>query len=292
MPATSIREVIVKDDDLIAGTHGRGFWILDDVTALRQLAENSTTDARLFKPQTAIRFNWSKYTDTPLPPDEPAGQNPPDGAIIHYSLPQAATGVVTLDIVDAAGKLVRHFASDEKAPEIRDIDNTPWYWIRPTRILSAEAGLHRFVWDLHYPMLPGAEASYPISATPHDTPAEPRGPWVVPATYTVKLTVNGRTLTQPLVVKMDPRVQSTRATILQQFSLAKRVYDAIADVHAKLAAQPETAAAGRLTRVYEGLRSVYGLTQQGGGPIPAQNQKAIDEALERYRAVAGAAAGR
>jgi hypothetical protein len=108
----------------------------------------------------------------------------------------------------------------------------------------------------------------------------------------VKLTVNGKTLTQPIVVKMDPRVTSTSATILQQFSLAKRVYDAIADVHAKLALRPETAAAERLTRVYEGLQSVYGLTQQGGGPIPTQNLKAINEALERYRAIAEAAAGR
>jgi photosystem II stability/assembly factor-like uncharacterized protein len=292
MPATSIRDVIVKDDDLIAGTHGRGFWILDDVTPLRQLAARSAgaaTGAELFKPQTAIRFDWSKYTDTPMPPDEPAGQNPPDGAIIHYLLPEAATGVVTLDIVDGAGQVVRHFASDEKAPPIEDVGNTPWYWIRPTQILSAEAGLHRFVWDLHYPMVPGAEPSYPISATPHNTPAEPRGPWVVPGTYTVKLTVNGKTLTEPLVVKMDPRVTSTPAMIQQQFTLAKRVYDALAGVHAKLAAQPGDAT---LTRVYARLLAVYGLTQQGNGPIPAQNQKAINDALEQYRTAAGAKGGR
>jgi photosystem II stability/assembly factor-like uncharacterized protein len=317
MPATSIRDVIVKDDDLIAGTHGRGFWILDDVTPLRQLAAGATAGARLFTPQTAIRFEWSKYTDTPLPPDEPAGQNPPDGAIIDYSLPQAATAVVTLDIVDGSGRLVRHFASDEKAPEIQDVGNTPWYWIRPTQILSAQAGLHRFVWDLHYPMLPGADPSYPISATPHDTPAEPRGPWVVPGTYIVKLTVDGKTLTEPLVVKMDPRVKSAPASIQQQFTLAKRVYDAVADLQqakgkiadaeqrARSSGDSERAerlaalagagggggrgragartSAATLSAINAELQGVYGLTQQGSGPIPSQVVKTIEDALAHYQ---------
>ena len=319
MPATSIRDITIKDDDLVAGTHGRGFWILDDVTPLRQLAAQRAlpTAPALFKPQTALRFDWSKYTDTPLPPDEPAGQNPPDGAIIDYYLPQAAAGVVTLDVLDAGGKTVRHFSSDEKAPEIRDIGNTPWYWIRPTQILAADAGLHRFVWDLHYPMLPGAQPSYPISATPHDTPAEPRGPWVVPGTYTVELTVNGRTLTQPLGIKMDPRVKATAAMIQQQFALAKRVYDAAADLqqaNSKIAdAERRARSSGDVQRADQlaaltglgggrgrgaarvgqstiasisgELLSVYRLTQQGTGPIPPQAQRAVEDALARYRAL-------
>ncbi|HTL43971.1 MAG TPA: hypothetical protein VL262_06495 [Vicinamibacterales bacterium] len=322
MPATSIRDVMIKDDDLIAGTHGRGFWILDDVTPLRQLAAAGAqpATAHLFKPQTAIRFDWSKYTDTPLPVDEPAGQNPPDGAIINYYLPQPADGVVTLEVLDPAGKTIRRFSSDEKAPEIRDIGNTPRYWIRPTQILAADAGLHRFVWDLHYPMLPGALPSYPISATPHNTPAEPRGPWVVPGTYTVKLTVNGQALAQPLTVKMDPRVKSTAATIAHQFALAKRVYDASADLeHAKgqiaaaeqrarsggdsqradqLAALAGSGGEGRgrgrgaartaqptLASVSAELQGVYRLTQEGAGPISAQAVKTVEEALARYEAL-------
>jgi photosystem II stability/assembly factor-like uncharacterized protein len=331
MPATSIRDLVIKGDDLVVGTHGRGFWILDDVTPLRQLAAARALPAaaHLFTPQTAIRFDWSKYTDTPLPADEPAGQNPPDGAIIHYYLPQAASGIVTLDVVDGAGKLVRHFASDETAPEIRDTGNVPWYWIRPTQILSADAGLHRFVWDLHYPMLPGAQPSYPISATPYNTPAEPRGPWVVPGTYTVKLTANGQTLTQPLTVKMDPRVKSGAAAIQQQFTLAKRVFDAVADLQQarttvadaeqrarasgdtqraeQLAALADSGGGGRgrgrgaargaqpsIASVSGELRGVYGLTQQGTGPIPPQVVKTIEDALAHYQTLKGqlAAIGR
>jgi photosystem II stability/assembly factor-like uncharacterized protein len=322
MPATSIRDVMIKDDDLIAGTHGRGFWILDDVTPLRQLAAAGARPAaaHLFKPQTAIRFDWSEYTDTPLPVDEPAGQNPPDGAILNYYLPQPANGVVTLEVLDAAGKTIRRFSSDEKAPEIRDIGNTPWYWIRPTQILAAEPGLHRFVWDLHYPMLPGAQPSYPISATPYNTPAEPRGPWVVPGVYTVKLTVNGETMTQLLTVKMDPRVKSTAAMIAQQFALAKRVYDASADLEQakekiasaeqqarsagnspraeQLAALARSGGGGRgrgrgaartaqptLASVSAELQGVYRLTQEGAGPISPQAVKTIEEALARYDAL-------
>ena len=108
MPATSVRDVIVKDDDLAVGTHGRGFWILDDITPLRQLDEKVvSSDAFLFKPQTAIRVRWNMNTDTPLPPDFPAGQNPPDGAVINYYLQSASRGPVTLEIKDSAGATVR-----------------------------------------------------------------------------------------------------------------------------------------------------------------------------------------
>ena len=312
---------IGTDDGLIQTTADGGKnWT--DVTPLRQLAAAGARPAaaHLFKPQTAIRFDWSKYTDTPLPVDEPAGQNPPDGAILNYYLPQPANGVVTLEVLDAAGKTIRRFSSDEKAPEIRDIGNTPWYWIRPTRILAAEPGLHRFVWDLHYPMLPGAQPSYPISATPYNTPAEPRGPWVVPGVYTVKLTVNGETMTQPLTVKMDPRVKSTAAMIAQQFALAKRVYDASADLEQakekiasaeqqarsagnspraeQLAALARSGGGGRgrgrgaartaqptLASVSAELQGVYRLTQEGAGPISPQAVKTIEEALARYDAL-------
>ena len=106
---------------------------------------------------------------------------------------------------------MRRYASTDKAPEIRDEGNVPYYWIRPTRVLSADAGLHRFVWDLHYPPPAGTTPSYPIAATPGNTAAEPKGPWVVPGTYTVKLTANGKSYTQPLTVRMDPRVKSGTA---------------------------------------------------------------------------------
>src|SRR5206468_11874568 len=149
MPATSIRDLAIKDDDLVAGTHGRGFWILDGIAPLRQVKPQTLeADAFLFKPAAAVRFQWNKNTDTPLPPDEPSAPNPPDGAIVDYYLKSAATGVVMLEIVDAAGKTVRRYASDEQASPVKDVGNVPAYWIRPVKTLSADAGLHRFVWDL------------------------------------------------------------------------------------------------------------------------------------------------
>jgi photosystem II stability/assembly factor-like uncharacterized protein len=235
MPATSIRDLIIKDDDLVVATHGRGFWILDDVTPLRQL-EPQTLQAgvHLFTPQRALRVRWSTNTDTPLPPDEPAGLNPPDGAIVDYYLRKAAPGPVTLSILDSAGKLVRSFASDEKAEPIRDQGNIPRYWIRPAQILSAEPGLHRFVWDLHAAPPAVADGGYPMSAVPQNTPKEPRGPWVVPGNYQVKLTVGSETRTQPLVVALDPRVKTPQKDLEQQFTLSARVAEALEQVAAAL----------------------------------------------------------
>jgi photosystem II stability/assembly factor-like uncharacterized protein len=215
MPATSIRDLVVKDDDLVVGTHGRSFWILDDVTPLRQLTPAVVQEAAvLLRPEEAWRFRWNKNTDTPLPPDEPVGQNPPDGAILHYFLKAPAAGPVRLELLDAAGTVVRRYQSDDPPEPPVPGRNIPDYWIRPWSPLPATAGLHRFVWDLHHPPPPAAEFTYPISAINRDTPREPRGPWALPGTYTVRLTVGGRTLTQPLRLKMDPRV-GTPATGLQ-----------------------------------------------------------------------------
>jgi photosystem II stability/assembly factor-like uncharacterized protein len=290
MPATSIRDVTIKDDDLIAGTHGRGFWILDSIASLRQMkSETLAADAVLFKPATAIRFEWNRNPDTPLPPDEPAGQNPLDGAIIDYYLKQSS-GVVTLDVLDPAGKVVRRYASDDKPTEIRDEGNVPAYWIRPSRILPAGAGLHRFVWDLRYPPPPGAERGFPIAATPGDTAPEPKGPWVVPGVYTVKLTANGKSTTQPLTVKMDPRVKSGTLALQQQFALAKRVYDALVktlDARSEAEKNGNTELAKKLDALAAQLSAIYPLTQDGSGPPPAQTAAAARDALKAFDTVVG-----
>ncbi|HWW59771.1 MAG TPA: glycoside hydrolase, partial [Thermoanaerobaculia bacterium] len=223
MPATSIRDLIVHDDDVAIATHGRGFWILDDIEPLRQLG-GALNDVHLFKPQRAWRYRSNKNTDTPLPPDEPAAQNPPDGAIIDYSLASRANDVVTLEIVDAAGNVVRRFASDDKPYEVKDENNVPWYWIRPPQILSGDAGMHRFVWDLHYTPLARSRPTFSIAATPHDTPPATFSPYVMPGTYSVRLTANGATMTQPLTVRMDPRVKTSTADLQQQFDLSMRIY--------------------------------------------------------------------
>src|SRR6201991_344228 len=186
MPATSIRDLVFKDADVVVGTHGRSFWILDDIAPLRQLTPASAAaDAVLYKPEPAIRVRWDMGSDTPLPQEEPAGENPPDGAIIDYHLNQDANTPVTLDITDAAGRSVRHFSSSDTLYTIPDV-NIPQYWIRPQQLLSAHAGPHRFVWDLHYQPL-NVPASYPISAVYANTAPVATSPWVMPGTYMLKL---------------------------------------------------------------------------------------------------------
>jgi len=224
MAASSIRDLIIKDDDVVVATHGRGFWILDDIEPLRQISGGQApSPVLLFKPAEAWRFRWNKNTDTPLPPDEPAGQNPPDGAIIDYAL--NASSPVTLEILDSAGKIVRRYSSADRVEAPKDEGQVPWYWIRPPRALSGDAGMHRFVWDLHYTPVPGLERSYPIAAIYRDTAPAPTSPWAMPGLYTVRLTANGRSMTQPLFVKMDPRVKTSPAGLQQQLDLSMSVYN-------------------------------------------------------------------
>ncbi len=230
MPATSIRDLIIHGDDVVVGTHGRSFWVLDDITPLRQLSTKvSDSEVYLYRPQKAIRIRRDENTDTPLPPEEPAGKNPPDGAIIDYYLRGASSTPVTLEILDRAGKLVRRYASNDK-PDVtlESLDKTlrvPTYWVRLPKILSAEAGMHRFVWDLHYPAPQVAHYDYPISAIVHDTPREPRGPLALPGQYTVRLTVGGKSWTQPLTVVMDPRIKTPMAGLTEQFTLGTQLSD-------------------------------------------------------------------
>jgi photosystem II stability/assembly factor-like uncharacterized protein len=205
MPATSIRDLVVKDEDLVVATHGRGFWILDDISPLRQMtAEIAGGGAHLFTPRAAIRYPRDTNTDTPLPPEEPAGKNPPDGAILYYYLKDAAAGPVTIEIANASGQSVRTFSSADKAPPIPASLNVPSHWIRPFEPVSTTAGLHRFVWDLHGPPPAAGNAEPPIAAILGDTPLV-EGTWLPAGSYTVKLTVAGQTQTQTLEVKADPR---------------------------------------------------------------------------------------
>jgi photosystem II stability/assembly factor-like uncharacterized protein len=227
LPHTSMRDLGIHDSDLIVATHGRSFWILDDITPLRQLAESvAKSDAYLFKPEAAYRVRRSTNPDTPIPPDEPAGQNPPDGAILDYFLTQPASGPVTLEIVDAQGKLVRRFSSTDK-PEVTQAELEkqliPLYWIRMPKNLSASAGMHRWVWDLHYPSPASLQHTYPISAVPYDTPRTPQGPIALPGEYTTRLAVNGHTFTASLTLKMDPRVNASPADLEKQFDLEMRL---------------------------------------------------------------------
>ncbi len=224
MPATSIRDLVFKDADVVVATHGRSFWILDDIAPLRELTPvTAAADAVLYKPTAAIRVRWDMNTDTPLPQEEPAGENPPDGAIIDYYLKTDATGPVTLDILDATGKPVRHYSSTDTLYAVPDV-NIPLYWVRPQQLLSAKAGAHRFVWDLHYQPL-NVPASYPIAAVYANTAPEATSPWALPGGYTVRLMANGKTWSQPLTVRMDPRVKTSPAILQQQLTLSMEAYE-------------------------------------------------------------------
>jgi photosystem II stability/assembly factor-like uncharacterized protein len=217
LPHTSMRDLGINGNDLIVATHGRSFWILDDISPLRQLTGFSADAAKLFKPGPAYRIRRSTNTDTPLPIDEPAGENPPDGAIIDYSLPPSFTGTATLEILDSTGKLVRKYASTDApyaTPDELAKQLIPLYWLKMPMSLPATPGMHRWVWDLRATTPTATRYEYPISAVPHRTPRVPEGPLALPGTYTVRLTVDGKVLSAPLVVKMDPRVKVTSADLV------------------------------------------------------------------------------
>jgi photosystem II stability/assembly factor-like uncharacterized protein len=321
MPASSIRDLVLKDDDVVVATHGRGFWILDNIEPLRQWSSKNT----LLEPARAYRFRWNKNTDTPIPPDEPAGQNPPDGAIIDYVL-AAPAKLVTLEILDSAGKLVRRYSSRDKVEAPKDHANVPWYWIRPPQVLSTAPGGHRFLWDMHYTPLAQAQVAYPIAAVAYDTPPAPTSPWVMPGDYTVKLTVDGKAFTQPLQVVMDPRVKTPREGLAEQFRLSKEMYDgtvrayaeldrlrgvreqvkaiqnppaavaaALADFDKQAAALEEGAAPPEtLNSVAFSLRAVMALLQGAdvapttqGAAAAADRTRALEEVLQRWDALRG-----
>jgi hypothetical protein len=234
MPASSVRDVIIKSDDLVAATHGRGFWILDNITPLRQLDRSkidppqdgfAVANNRLFKPQTALRVRASLNPDTPLPPDEPAGENPPDGAMMDYFLTKDAAGPVTIEIKDSKGASVRKYSSSD-VPQKYDPKKLriPEYWIRPLQNLSTNAGMHRFLWDMHYTPVSDVEPAYPMSATYRNTAPAATSPWVEPGNYTVVLTVDGKSFTQTLTVQMDPRVKASAAELQEQFDVSSQLY--------------------------------------------------------------------
>jgi photosystem II stability/assembly factor-like uncharacterized protein len=234
LPPTSIRDLVVHRDDVVVGTHGRSFWILDNITPLRQFSPevaDGHDPAHLFAPQLTYRVRRNNNTDTPLPPEEPAGQNPPDGAMIDYLLNSKAitSAPVTLEIVDASsGRVVRRFSSADKPDPVDAKElNVPMYWVRPARTLSAAPGMHRFLWDLTYPAPDALGHDYPISAIFHDTPRYPLGAAVLPGQYKVVLTVGGKTFSQLLAVRIDPRVKTSAEDLGRQFELDRKIADVL-----------------------------------------------------------------
>jgi photosystem II stability/assembly factor-like uncharacterized protein len=270
LPATSIRDLVVHQDDIVIGTHGRSFWILDNITPLRQLTEQiGRSEAHFFAPQLTYRVRRNNNPDTPLPPETPAGQNPPDGAMLDYWLKSQPSGAVTLEVFDSSGKSVRRFSSDDKPAAVDEKElNVPTYWIRPERTLSREPGMHRFAWDLHYPPPDALDHEYPISAIYRDTPRYPLGPAVVPGVYAVKLTANGKSYDQRLTIQMDPRVKTSQKDLIAQVTLETGITDAM---HSDFVA---------LTQVRDLRTRLKSLKQSHSANIPRQVEELAKDAAD------------
>jgi photosystem II stability/assembly factor-like uncharacterized protein len=238
LPTSSVRDLTVHGDDLVAATFGRGLWILDDISPLRQLADDhQKAPVHFFTPQTAIRVHWDNHPDTPLQVDTPASQNSPDGAILYYSLASPPKSEITLDVFDQTGTRVRHLSSIPSKENLPPA-NVPEYWFYRPVSLPAAAGINRFVWDLRYPApsalpygffgehLDYTEYTLPDHAVPGETPRfQPPGPVVPPGTYDLVLTVGGKAYREKLNVAPDPRVHSSSADLAAQFDLSRRLWE-------------------------------------------------------------------
>jgi photosystem II stability/assembly factor-like uncharacterized protein len=231
LPHTSMRDLWVHESDLIVATHGRSFWILDDIAPLRRMSSAvENAEAHLFEPAPAYRVRRDTNTDTPLPADEPAGENPPDGAAIDYVLSKPASGPVALEIMDAQGKVVRHYSTTDQPEQTQqqlEKQLIPLYWLRAPKILSRESGMHRWTWDLRHPPPVSAEHESPIAAVPHETPRYPLGPLALPGKYMVRLTANGHAYEAPLTVKMDPRVKVSPADLQKKLEIEMQLASAV-----------------------------------------------------------------
>lgn len=284
LPTASVRDLVIHGDDLVAGTYGRAFWILDDVTPLRQInAQVAASNAYLFRPETATRVRNDTNFDTPFPPEMTAGTNPPDGAIIDYYLKSIPPGPVTIAVYDAAGALVRELTSVAPPPQPEAQLTIPNYWIERPHPLPTTAGMNRAVWDLRYTLPPsytrGSTQSYPISALYENTPAEPLGPLVAPGDYEVRLTVAGTAYKQPLHVVMEPRVKTSPQGIALQrdlgllisagMTISHEANEQVAALRAALAAlksPPEAAGAlGSKAATFGGAAGGRGGRGGGGG---------------------------
>ncbi len=227
LPVSSIRDLAIHGNDLIVATHGRSFWILDDISPLREIdSKIAASDVYFFRPATAIRIRVSDNRESPLPLETPLGANPPAGAILDYNLKTEPASTVELGIYDRDGKLVRKFSSDSQPSAPEEKPMIAPVWIRLPEPLSKNAGMNRFVWDLRYPSPPAPRHEYD-AALDYKRGASPlpQGPLVLPGEYEARLTVAGQTYRQTIVVEMDPRVKTSRKDLAAQVDLELKISD-------------------------------------------------------------------
>jgi photosystem II stability/assembly factor-like uncharacterized protein len=238
LPNTSYRDIAIKDNDLLVASYGRGIWILDDYAALRQMTPAIAAEpAHLFKPGDAVRVRRNVGYNTPFPPEVPHALNPLDGVIITYALGSTPAGEISLDVLDASGKKVRHLSSAPIAPVAEAARPThPNFWLATPAPMPAAAGLNRVNWDLRYDAPAALSHSFEINANPGLTPASPEGPLALPGTYTFRLTVDGKSYSQTATIVNDPRSPATAAGLRAQQALLLRISDDIeasSDGHAR-----------------------------------------------------------
>src|ERR1700683_4520614 len=220
LPPVSMRDLAIHDDDLIVATHGRGFWVLDDITALRQINNKvAQSEAYLFQPADAIRMHPGTDYGSPMPRDEALTENPHVGAMIDYYLKSTANAPVLIEILDTKGQVIRRYSSEDKTPAVKpETLDFPAFWRPAPQPLSAAAGMQRWIWDLHYTAVPGS-----THRAGDEFVVAPRGVIALPGTYTVKLTVGGQSYSQGLALRMDPRIKASTAELQKQFDAATEV---------------------------------------------------------------------
>jgi photosystem II stability/assembly factor-like uncharacterized protein len=252
LPVTPIHDIAIHDHDVVVATHGRSFWILDDIEPLREWGEQAATgDLHFFRPATAMRLRRSENHDTPLPAETPMGENPPAGAIIDYWLKTdhngKVPGEIMLEIRDEHGELVRRFSSNDQPLLPSVVKQSPpefsMDWIHTEQTLSNTPGMHRFVWDLRYPR-PAAirydySAAAPISS---GTTPLPESPLVLPGKYEIRLIAEGTTASQTLLVQMDPREKISQDDLATQLDLEIKIDNALSSATAAYRAADDMAA--------------------------------------------------
>jgi hypothetical protein len=278
LPVTSVRDLVVHGADLVIATHGRGFWIFDDVEPLREEAQGGAP--RVYKPIVATRIVNDGFQGTPFPPEWPHAENPPDGAVIDYYLPAAASGEVTLEILDSQNQVVRRYSSNDRksAPPARGA--VADVWIVPPPRVTTHGGVNRFVWDLHYtaPETMGGRRGG------GEGEGGGAGPLAMPGTYQVRLTAMGQTLTQPLKVKLDPRSAATPADLSTQFDLAIKASQQMKR-SAELASK-NPAAHDKLAAINRKFATVLNITNTADRKPPAVAYTVYNQALHELDAIA------
>ncbi len=303
LPNTSYRDMVIKDNDLVVGTYGRGFWVLDDISPLRELGPSMTAEtAHLFKPGDAVRARRNTGEDTPFPPEVPHALNPPGGAIVYYYLGAAPSGEVTLDVTDSTGVLVRHMSSVLPPSPADAPPPVPDFWVEKPAPMPTAVGTNRVNWDLRYDAPPAFDHTYEINANPGQTPPSPEGPMALPGVYTLKLTVDGKSYTQTVTVRNDPRSPASASDLRAQLKLQTKLYRCarqawdlyhqVADMRAAVTKAAGPYLAPEVVKAGSDLDAKLGAIQGSavrrgfggggrGGPAPAPTFAGVTSALGR-----------